>query len=217
MYSILEDLFDLSVQNFHQKNNFRIVFLCFPIPVPFVQCVTHDFIACEFASICLLFWYQPLHSWGWVAIQGSLFWSFTRWTISTCPWWPGLQKVFKSTLHPIVSTVSLPKLFLTICILVGGRYVPICANTGHLSISARGFPLQSNSVSKVPSQPKYQKRKTWVGLLFTHHYDIPALLPGVSILSSTSRRLEDSTILGVLKIFGRMYWRKPKTLYICSC
>lgn len=112
MYSILEDLLDLSVQNFHQKNNFRIVFLCFPIPVPFVQCVIHDFIACEFASVCLLFWYQPLHSWGWVAIQGSLFWSFTRWTISTCPWWPGLQKVFKSTLHPIVSTVSLPKLFL---------------------------------------------------------------------------------------------------------
>ena len=46
-----------------------------------------------------------------------------------------------------------------ICILVGGRYVPICANTGHLSISARGFPLQSNSVSKVPSQPKYKKKK----------------------------------------------------------
>ena len=45
-----------------------------------------------------------------------------------------------------------------ICILVGRRYVPICANTGHLSISARGFPLQSNSVSKVPSQPKYQKK-----------------------------------------------------------
>ena len=112
MYSILEDLLDLSVQNFHQKNNFRIVFLCFPIPVPFVQCVIHDFIACEFASVCLLFWYQPLHSWGWVAIQGSLFWSFTRWTISTCPSWAGLQKVFKSTLHPIVSTVSLPKLFL---------------------------------------------------------------------------------------------------------
>ena len=70
------------------------------------------FCAYEFASVCLLFWYQPLHSWGWAAIQGSLFWSFTRWTISTCPSWPGLQKVFKSTLHPIVSTVSLPKLFL---------------------------------------------------------------------------------------------------------
>ena len=68
-----------------------------------------------------------------------------------------------------------------ICILVGRRYVPICANTGHLSISARGFPLQSNTVSKVPSQPKYKKKNSWVGLLFTHHYDIPALGPGVSI------------------------------------
>ena len=66
-----------------------------------------------------------------------------------------------------------------ICILVGGRYVPICANTGHLSISARGFPLQSNSVSKVPSQPKYQNKKYISGT--SVHYDIPALGPGVSI------------------------------------
>ena len=204
MYSILEDLLDLSVQNFHQKNNFRIVFLCFPIPVPFFQCVIHDFIACEFASVCLLFWYQPLHSWGWVAIQGSLFWSFTRWTISTCPSWPGLQKVFKSTLHPIVSTVSLPKLFLTICILVGRRYVPICANTGHLSISARGFPLQSNSVSKVPSQPKYQKKKYMSGT---------SVHPSLWHPCSWTRCIHPREIL---KIFCRMYWRKPKTPYICS-
>ena len=205
MYSILEDLLDLSVQNFHQKNNFRIVFLCFPtIPVSFLQWVIQDFIACEFASVCLLFWYQPLHSWGWVAIQGSLFWSFTRWTISTCPSWAGLQKVFKSTLHPIVSTVSLPKLFLTICILVGGRYVPICANTGHLSISARGFPLQSNSVSKVPSQPKYQKKKYMSGT---------SVHPSLWHPCSWTRCIHPREIL---KIFCRMYWRKPKTPYICS-
>ena len=150
-------------------------FFCSMIPWPMI------FWACEFASVCLLFWYKPLHSWGWVAIQGSLFWSFTRWTISTCPSWPGLQKVFKSTLHPIVSTVSLPKLFLYLYSCRQAiraymrQYWPLVNLRPWLPLAIK-LSIKSAVTAEIQ-----KKRNTWVGLLFTHHYDIPALGPGVSI------------------------------------
>ena len=88
-------------------------------------------------------------------------------------------------------------------------YAPILATCQSPPVAS---PCNQTQSQKCRHSQNTKKRNTWVGLLFTM---TSLLLDRVYLsqrnLSSTSRRLEGSTIRGVLKIFCRMYWRKPKT------
>ena len=82
---------------------------------------------------------------------------------------------------------------------------------------------QSPPVASPCNQTQYQKcrhsrntkKKKYMSRTSVHPTMTSLLLdrvyPSQRNLSSTSRRLEGSTIRGILKIFCRMYWRKPKT------
>ena len=57
-------------------------------------------------------------------------------------------------------------------------YAPILATCQSPPVAS---PCNQTQYQKCRHSRNTKKRNTWVGLLFTHHYDIPALGPGVSI------------------------------------
>ena len=57
-------------------------------------------------------------------------------------------------------------------------YAPILATCQSPPVAS---PCNQTQSQKCLHSRNTKKRNTWVGLLFTHHYDIPALGPGVSI------------------------------------
>ena len=94
-------------------------FFCYFSFIGFVCYFNFIGFVCCFSFIGFVCYFGFSQLWGWAAIQGSLFWSFTRWTIpdlSPCPPW--LPKSLKSTLHPTVLNICTAGALLFISNLV---------------------------------------------------------------------------------------------------